>query len=222
MRYFLLLTLLCFGCQSTPTVVWEDTKTIGRYVKRQGSSLFNRDTQSKQLHYLEEFQGPAQEEFIALQEDDLENEPKLAPATPSRPVKKEIIPTIHQFEKPQAKAANVLQNLHFDTDAYTLHAKEDIAAVEQIFHYLRNNPNVHLYILGHCDERASEEYNLALGTRRAHHVRNLLIKKGIDETRLQTISYGKEKPLYLEHTPEAWRKNRRVEFKIHNKKKAVR
>ncbi|PCI91855.1 hypothetical protein COB11_08045, partial [Candidatus Aerophobetes bacterium] len=69
----------------------------------------------------------------------------------------------------------------------------------------------------HCDERASEAYNLSLGTRRAGHIRTLLVKKGVDPNHVFTTSFGKEIPLDLEHNREAWYTNRRAEFKIYKK-----
>ena len=82
---------------------------------------------------------------------------------------------------------------------------------------MKKNPNVYIFVSGHCDERASEAYNLALGTRRANTLRSLLVKKGVNPNHIYTISFGKEMPVDLGHTAEAWSKNRRVEFKIFQK-----
>ena len=82
---------------------------------------------------------------------------------------------------------------------------------------MKDNPDLYVFAAGHCDERADEQYNLALGTRRAHFVRNLLIKKGVHANRIYTISFGKEMPVDLGHNEIAWKKNRRVEFKIFDK-----
>jgi len=71
-----------------------------------------------------------------------------------------------------------------------------------------------LRIEGHCDERGTIEYNLALGERRANSVKNYLVNYGIDPNRLTTISYGEERPKDPRHNEEAWAKNRRVEFVI--------
>ena len=74
-----------------------------------------------------------------------------------------------------------------------------------------------MYVEGHTDERGPEAYNLSLGTRRANSVRTLLIQKGVDLNQVHTISYGKERPDDNSHTPDAWSKNRRAEFKIYQK-----
>jgi peptidoglycan-associated lipoprotein len=80
--------------------------------------------------------------------------------------------------------------------------------------YMRENPRHIITIEGHCDERGTEEYNRALGERRAQACREYLISTGMDAARLQTISYGKEKPSDPGHNEEAWSRNRRSEFII--------
>jgi peptidoglycan-associated lipoprotein len=80
--------------------------------------------------------------------------------------------------------------------------------------WLRNNPKVKVIIEGHCDERGSVEYNLALGERRAEAAKAFLIDLGIDGSRLTTISYGKERPFATGHNEASWRLNRRAHFVI--------
>jgi peptidoglycan-associated lipoprotein len=90
-------------------------------------------------------------------------------------------------------------------------------SIQKIATYLKKNPSIYLNIEGHCDERASAAYNMALGLRRANHVRVLLIKQGIDFNRIYTVSHGKEKPKSLGHAEEALSQNRRAEFKIYKR-----
>jgi peptidoglycan-associated lipoprotein len=78
--------------------------------------------------------------------------------------------------------------------------------------WLRNNPGEQVSIEGHCDERGTNEYNLALGERRAKSAHNFLVDLGIDASRLTTISYGEERPVDPGHNEEAWAKNRRAHF----------
>ncbi|MCB0293276.1 MAG: OmpA family protein, partial [Calditrichaeota bacterium] len=73
---------------------------------------------------------------------------------------------------------------------------------------------VRVRIEGHCDEMGTAEYNLALGERRANAVRQYLLRSGIAESRISTVSFGKEKPLDTRHTAEAWAKNRRAAFVV--------
>src|SRR5207244_7375930 len=76
------------------------------------------------------------------------------------------------------------------------------------------NPGLRLRIRGHCDERGSDEYNLALGNRRATAAKQYVVSHGIDGSRIETVSYGEERPLAQGHDEEAWAQNRRDEFEI--------
>lgn len=102
-----------------------------------------------------------------------------------------------------------LEDVRFDYDAYMLNdeAKSILAKNVEV---LKSNPKLAVQIEGHCDERGTVEYNLALGQKRATAVRNYLIAAGISATRIFTISYGKEKPVDPGHDEDAWSKNRRA------------
>lgn len=78
--------------------------------------------------------------------------------------------------------------------------------------FLKKHPNSFVRLEGHTDERGSREYNLALGERRAKAARELLLQLGVIENQVSILSYGEEQPVVLEHTPKAWRMNRRVEL----------
>jgi peptidoglycan-associated lipoprotein len=212
---------LLTGCQNNASTVWEDTKTMGRYLHRQGQLLWKQDVDSKMVDSEEEFVGPQEEEFIPLNDADLKTQ--FADHSIAQP--KEVpgaigssIPSIEQFVKPTSHLANLFQNLYFNTDEHTLKDKEAYGNVASIAEYMKKNENLYIFVAGHCDERASEAYNLALGTRRANTIRNLLVKRGVNPNRIYTISFGKEMPFEIGHTAEAWAKNRRAEFKIFDKK----
>lgn len=89
---------------------------------------------------------------------------------------------------------------------------EGRAIVEAHAGYLAANPGVRLTLEGHCDERGTREYNLALGERRAQSVEKLMRALGVGSNRVTTVSYGEEKPVDAEHNESAWRQNRRVEI----------
>ena len=80
--------------------------------------------------------------------------------------------------------------------------------------YLQNNPSYSLVIEGNCDERGTNEYNLALGERRAHSAKKFLMALGISDDRISTISYGEESPVDPGHNEAAWTKNRRDDFRL--------
>lgn len=112
-----------------------------------------------------------------------------------------------------SKEVGVLAKMiHFDFDKYDI-KKEAGEVLKEIADYLKANPEIRILIEGHCDERGTREYNLQLGMRRAEAAKKYLVDLGIDEKRLETISYGKDKPLIDEHNESAWAKNRRCEFK---------
>jgi peptidoglycan-associated lipoprotein len=116
-----------------------------------------------------------------------------------------------------AEAARVREMLtdmiHFDYDSYQL-SEESQDRLRAKASILRANPDVRLRIEGHCDERGSTEYNLALGQRRAEAVRTFLNGFGINAERLPTISYGKERPLVDGSGDSVWALNRRAEFVV--------
>lgn len=103
--------------------------------------------------------------------------------------------------------------VYFDFDKYNLvdSAKQ---ALDHNATILKDNPNLMIRIEGHCDERGTIEYNLSLGEKRAAAAKKYLTDLGIDPKRLQTISYGKERPAVAGSNEAAWAKNRRDEFKI--------
>jgi len=107
----------------------------------------------------------------------------------------------------------VLKDVHFAYDRYDLDATaRDVLAANA--EWLKDNPRAHTEIEGHCDERGTVEYNLALGARRAKAVKDYLVTLGISADRLSTISYGKELPLCHEENDTCWARNRRVHFVI--------
>lgn len=106
-------------------------------------------------------------------------------------------------------AQNVGDRVFFEFDSSVLSAQAR-QTLEGQAAWLKRYPNVRLLIEGHCDERGTREYNLALGERRAAAAKNYLIALGIEESRLSTISYGKERPYALGHDEEAWAQNRRA------------
>ncbi|MBO0749213.1 MAG: peptidoglycan-associated lipoprotein Pal [Porphyrobacter sp.] len=107
------------------------------------------------------------------------------------------------------QAMNGQDVIYFDTDKYDID-NTDAAALRSQAQYLLQYPNVRATVEGHCDERGTRDYNLALGDRRANAAKNYLVSLGVPAERLTTISYGKERPVALGSTEDAWAKNRRA------------
>jgi peptidoglycan-associated lipoprotein len=97
--------------------------------------------------------------------------------------------------------------IFFDTDRYTLNPQAT-ATLDRQSSWLQQYPQVNVWVAGNCDERGTEEYNLALGQRRASADRDSLVAHGINRDRIETISYGKSRPIDAASTPEAWAQNR--------------
>jgi peptidoglycan-associated lipoprotein len=109
------------------------------------------------------------------------------------------------------ESADGVQTVYFDYDSYALRT-EALELLRQNAEKLKQIPGVIVQIEGHCDERGTQEYNLALGERRALAVREHLIRLGVSGDRMVTISYGEEDPANPGHTESAWAMNRRSEF----------
>jgi peptidoglycan-associated lipoprotein len=105
--------------------------------------------------------------------------------------------------------------VYFGYDSFML-APEEVAKIEQVADYLNQNPRAVLIIEGHCDERGSNEYNLSLGEQRALSVRTYLVNLGISADRIQSRSFGEERPAVQGTGEAAWRLNRRGEFALYD------
>jgi peptidoglycan-associated lipoprotein len=104
-----------------------------------------------------------------------------------------------------------VKDVYFEYDKYDIRAT-DQSVVQGDARFLQQHANIHITIEGHCDERGSTEYNLALGANRADAVKNALIQAGVAGDRIKTISYGKEKPFCTESNESCWQQNRRGHF----------
>jgi peptidoglycan-associated lipoprotein len=113
----------------------------------------------------------------------------------------------------EAKKAIEADNIYFDFDKYNL-KPEAIKVLDTKVALMRENSMMKVQIEGNCDERGSNEYNLALGDRRANAAKSYMVKAGVAENRLSTISYGEERPVCREHTETCWAKNRNDHFEV--------
>ena len=107
--------------------------------------------------------------------------------------------------------AQSVKDIYFDYDKYDLRA-EDKATIDADAAFLKAHPSIRFTIEGHCDERGSTDYNLALGDNRANAARTALVNAGIPASQIRVISYGKEKPFCTESTESCWQQNRRAHF----------
>jgi peptidoglycan-associated lipoprotein len=102
-------------------------------------------------------------------------------------------------------------SIHFAYDSSAVRSA-DKSKIAEVANYLKSNPQTAVRVEGNCDERGTEEYNRSLGERRALAAREELVRLGVASDRVDTISYGEDKPADTGHTPAAWEKNRRDDF----------
>jgi len=124
-----------------------------------------------------------------------------APATTARPSPKEFT------------AIPELKPIYFDFDKYDIRPG-DAKVLDTNAQWLKSNAEQLVLIEGHCDERGTNEYNLALGERRAKSTMNYLVSQGVQASRITIISYGEERPVCTQHNEECWSKNRRAQFLV--------
>ncbi|HTR79963.1 MAG TPA: OmpA family protein [Gemmatimonadaceae bacterium] len=133
------------------------------------------------------------------------------PPPPPAPAPKRV--NTDSINRASAAAATMREAVHFDFDRSLVRAG-DAAILDAKLPILRANPRMRIRIEGNCDERGSDEYNLALGMRRATAAKAYLVDRGIDASRIDITSYGNEHPLDPGHTEAAWSQNRRDDFVI--------
>jgi len=111
------------------------------------------------------------------------------------------------------KPTSELNDIHFKFDRYDLDDQSRSILRENV-DYLKANPTAKIEIQGHCDERGTNNYNIALGERRAQSTKMYMVSQGVSSRRIQTISYGEEKPFCFDSNDMCWSKNRRAHFRI--------
>lgn len=114
---------------------------------------------------------------------------------------------------PPPEAAKEGRDVFFDFDKSTIRPDAK-ATLDKNIGWLKSDSGIRVVVEGHCDERGTQEYNLALGERRAKAVKDYLVAGGIDPKRIDTISYGEERPFVLGHDESAWKWNRRGHFVV--------
>ncbi|MDE1937787.1 MAG: peptidoglycan-associated lipoprotein Pal [Alphaproteobacteria bacterium] len=138
-------------------------------------------------------------------------ETKPPPAPPPAPVAAPAAPTAPSIVPGSAEdlRVNVGDTVHFDYNKSAI-LEGDKSTLQRQATWLAKYPSVRVTIEGNCDERGTREYNLALGARRANAVKEYLISLGVSAARIDTISYGKERPICSESTEACWAQNRRA------------
>jgi peptidoglycan-associated lipoprotein len=142
--------------------------------------------------------------------------PETTPASPSAPATPPSPSSPSPAGPPlpsEFRAVDALKDIFFDFDKYNIRPG-DVRVLDANAAWLKENQNQLVLIEGHCDERGTSEYNLALGERRAKAAMGHLVSQGVQANRITIISYGKERPSCTEHNEACWAKNRRAHFLV--------
>jgi peptidoglycan-associated lipoprotein len=203
----ILVIALCFGlivtgCAKKKVAVQRDRSSVQRSEEARRLEAERAAREAREAQEAKEKEARIKEEEARLaQKREFE---KSLVAKKERGIEGEVFET------------KMLKDIHFDYDQYDIRrADEEILRENAAF--LKKNPQMKIQIEGHCDERGTSEYNLALGERRANSAKRYLISLGIAPDRISTISYGKERPLDPGHNEEAWAKNRRAHIVVLSK-----
>jgi peptidoglycan-associated lipoprotein len=134
-------------------------------------------------------------------------------AAPDSSTSSSSLDALKRGESTATPASSPLKDVYFDFDSSNLRA-DARDTLKANWEWLKSNSTAPIQIEGHCDERGTTEYNLALGSKRAQSVKDYLVTLGVSGDRLSTISYGEEVPACTEHSEECWQKNRRARFVV--------
>ena len=199
-----LVSILCLGLLLTgcpkKTVVKEEPST-----KRAEEALAEREKAAR----LEAEKEAREKELARIREEE-------AKKAKEKEFERSLVAKREPGIAGEVFESKLLKDIHFDFDKYDIRPA-DAEILKGNAALLMQYPKVKIQAEGHCDERGTNEYNLALGERRANSVKKYLISLGISSDRISTISYGEERPLDSGHNEEAWTKNRRGHFVILSK-----
>ena len=197
----MIVLILCFSLMSTgcpkKTVVKEEPSVIkSEEAAKRETERAARESETKEAR---------EKELASKKEEEAKKE-----------FEKSLVAKKTPGVEGEAFESSLLKDVHFDYDKYDIRP-QDAEILKGNATLLKKYLNIKIQIEGHCDERGTSEYNLALGERRSNSIKDYLLSLGILGDRVSTISYGKERPLDPGHNDEAWAKNRRGHFIILSK-----
>jgi peptidoglycan-associated lipoprotein len=199
----LCLGLFLVGCPKKTVVVNRDKPSVQRSEEARRVETERAAREAREAQELKE------RELARIKEE----EAKMAQG---RELEKSLVAKKERGIEGEVFESKLLKDIYFDYDKYEI-SREDEEILKANAAFLKKNPKMKIQIEGHCDERGTAEYNLALGERRANHTKKYLVSLGIASDRISTISYGEERPLDPSNNEEAWAKNRRAHIVVLSK-----
>jgi len=202
----LCLGMLLAGCPKKTVRVDRDQPSAP---KAEEARRLEAERAAREAKEAKEAQEAKERELARIKEE----EAKLAQ---KGELEKSLVAKKEQGIEGEVFESKLLKDIRFDYDKYDIR-REDEGILKENAAFLKKNPKMKIQIEGHCDERGTVEYNLALGERRANSTKRYLVSLGITSDRISTISFGKERPLDPGHNEEAWAKNRRAHIVVLSK-----
>ena len=199
----LCLGLFLVGCPKKTVVVNRDRPSFQRSEEARRLEAERAAREAREAQELKE------RELARIKEE----EAKMAQG---RELEKSLVAKKERGIEGEVFETKLLKDIYFDYDKYEIR-REDEEILKENAAFLKKNPKMKIQIEGHCDERGTAEYNLALGERRANHTKKYLVSLGITLDRISTITYGEERPLDPSNNEEAWAKNRRAHIVVLSK-----
>ena len=206
----LCLGLFVTGCAKKKVVINRDRPSVQR---SEEASRLEAERAAKETR---EAQEAKERELARIKEEEARIKEEEAKLAQKRELEKSLVAKKEQGIEGEVFESKLLKDIRFDYDKYDIR-REDEEILRQNAAFLKKSPEMKIQIEGHCDERGTSEYNLALGERRANSAKRYLVSLGIASDRISTISYGKERPLDPGHNEEAWAKNRRAHIVVLSK-----
>jgi len=202
----LCLGLFLVGCPKKTVVVNRDRSSVQRSGE---ASRLEAERAAREAREAREAQELKERELARIKEE----EAKMAQG---REFEKSLVAKKERGIEGEVFESKLFKDIYFGYDKYEIR-REDEEILKENAAFLKKNPKMKIQIEGHCDERGTAEYNLALGERRANHTKKYLVSLGITSDRISTISYGEERPLDPSNNEEAWAKNRRAHIVVLSK-----
>jgi peptidoglycan-associated lipoprotein len=208
-RNLVILTLVVFAFSS----VFLLSSCAKKQVVAEEEEITAPPEEEEEVARVEEEETSIEVEFRGEEEEEIEVAERVEIEEPEEEELAERIET-EEEALPESDAA-ILEGeaIYFDFDKSFI-KPEYRAILREKGAVLRDNPSIHIRIEGNCDERGTNEYNIALGERRANSARSFLMSLGIPSFKIETMSYGEERPLFSGHNENSWSQNRRDDFVV--------
>ncbi len=212
------ILILCFGlflagCPKKTVVVSRDRPPVQ---KSEEARRLEAERAAKEAKEIKEAKEAKERELARIKEEEARIKEEEAKMARGGDLEKSLVAKKERGIEGEVFESKLLKDIHFDFDKYDIR-REDEGILKENAAWLKKNPKMKIQIEGHCDERGTSDYNLALGERRASMTKRYLVSLGIASDRISTISYGEERPLDPVHREEAWAKNRRAHIVVLSK-----